>query len=348
MRTLPTRTACAMDGGAGRQGLCGGVRPQRALRPQHYDEWLPGPHIAHEHRPSAAPQRANPRPPTRRAARCRSAHGLRHPGRPHSRPGRPFAPAVRCAARRPRRHLRGQLPRVPGGAARHRVGGRRVRARQLQAARQGTGLRAGRQRRACAAGVAGAHGRRAGGGRAEHAGAGQRCLRGRPAPRAHARARPRARRRGIALLHLRHHGPPQGRDADAPQPAGHDGLLLHRRGRRAARRRHGLRRAHVARRGPVQLRPGLARRTPRGARFGRLRARRAGGTGGQRGPAHPVCRAHHGAPPGGPCARHRRRRVGLQNHRLWRRPHVCRRLAQCPGRDGPPLCAGFTARAKAP
>ena len=61
--------------------------------------------------------------------------------------------------------------------------------------------------------------------------------------------RGRAGRRRLAVLHERHHGPAEGRDAEPSQPAGHDAVVL--RGRRPdrARRRRPARGADVARLG---------------------------------------------------------------------------------------------------
>ena len=266
---------------------------------------------------------------------------LPYPCRARGRAGRTPARALRRAAGRMRGHLLGQWSAVSGGAARHPLVRRHLGARQLQAACARAGLRACRQRRARGVRVCGAARCGAGCGRRRRGGAGVGGIRlgAGGAGRAAGAAGARSRRRGLAVLHLGHHRAAQGRDADAPQPAGHDHGLLHRRGRRAARRRHGLCRAHVAWRGLVQLRPHAARRAPRGARVRWVRPGRAGAIGRGRGPPVAVCRAHHGAPAGGARAPHGRQCGRLQDHRLRRRSHVCGRPAPRHRHHGPEVRA---------
>ena len=70
----------------------------------------------------------------------------------------------------------------------------------------------------------------------------------------------RADRHGVAVLHLGHDRPAQGRDAQPSQPAGHDAELLCRRRPSAGRQLDGPCRPDQPRLGPVELPDGGARR----------------------------------------------------------------------------------------
>ncbi len=170
----------------------------------------------------------------------------------------------------------------------------------------------------------------------------QRRLRAGPAGR-HAAARTRAARRrrsGVAVLHLGHHRPAQGRDADAPQPAGDDARVISSTSTTcsaddamvyAAPMSHGAGIYHF---GFV-----AARGTACGAGLRRFRRRRAGGAVAQHRPAVPVRGADDGAPAGRTHRRQRRQRRRLQDHRLRRRADVRAGHAARARRHGPVLRA---------
>jgi hypothetical protein len=236
--------------------------------------------------------------------------------------------APRPGARRPRRAVHGQRPGDAGADVGLLVGGAGHRADQPEAAPEGGAVHRGAQR-----GVAAGH-RRAHRPRPRGGGPGAarlaRCAgRGRRrAPRmdhgdaARRAGRPRTRRPRVAVLHVGHHRPPQGRDAHAPQPAGDDAVLLRRRGRRTRRRRCAVRGADVARRGALRAAARGGRRAPRGAGVARLRP---GGDPDARAPPSrrvDVRGADDGAPAGRARVANRRRRRRAEDHRLRRRADV--------------------------
>ena len=81
--------------------------------------------------------------------------------------------------------------------------------------------------------------------------------------RSHRHGRGRGHGSGVAVLHLRHHRPAQGRHAHPSQSAGDDAELLRRRRSAAGRRLDGACRADQPWLGPVELRHGGARRRSR-------------------------------------------------------------------------------------
>ena len=179
-----------------------------------------------------------------RADRARCPH-RRRLARPWSRAGRPGA----AEPRKLRRVLRAAV-RLLGGRAMCGAGqcpAPPARGRVYR--RQFGGAAAGRDARSCrGAGAARRHGRHAG---RDH-------LDPNPGLRPAAQRRAAASRAGetdrpgLAVLHLRNHRTAEGRDADPPQPALRQLLLLCRH-RPARRARHApARRAGVARRRPLR------------------------------------------------------------------------------------------------
>ncbi|MNX52299.1 hypothetical protein D3C86_829780 [compost metagenome] len=265
-------------------GDVGRPRP-RAREPRAHRCGRRGAAARLEREPAASPVHAA-RAPADRSAGARAARGGRAGVRRHGaalrrtrrarqrarasfdRPGR--------TARHARGHRRRAQPRDGRGAAGDPEGRRRLCAHRPRAAARAHRLHAGRQRRDAAAhAVAPARGA-AGGGACANAGAG--CAR--PVGRIHRPPAGRAAWREPRLrdLHLRLHGPPQGRGQPpqrALQPPGLDAGRLHagRRRHRAAEDAVRLRRVGVgvllaadAGRAP---RRGRARRPPRAGTPGR-------------------------------------------------------------------------------
>ena len=145
---------------------------------------------------------------------------------------------------------------------------------------------------------------------------------------------PGAGRSGLVVLHVGHDRQPQRRDSNPSQPAGHDQLLLQRRGSGRAGRRHRLCSSDVARRGPVQLCARPEGHAPRRSGFGRLRPCRALRAGGKGRTVVPLCGAHHGQATGRARGGNGCRPGRVQDDRLWRRSHVRRRHPQGAGGDG--------------
>ena len=154
----------------------------------------------------------------------------------------------------------------------------------------------------------------------------------------------RTRRPRMAVLHLGHHGAPQGRDAQPPQPAGDDAQLLRRcrPGRRG--QHHRPRRADVARLRHVPPAPHRQGRLPGDPGEQGLQRRRV-----PRPPPLPlrsdgVLRTDHGDPAGQRAVAGLGRPRQPAHHRLWRRADVCRGLparARCAGTQaGPDLRPG--------
>ena len=190
--------------------------------------------------------------------------------------------ALRPEARRSRGLRHDQLRRIDRGDVRDLACRPLRRADERQAACQGVRLHPGEFRRQALLRDArsrrddrrgGQGGAGAQGDRRRHDAVLQ--LHGGGRPRRHGRGR--ADRPGLAVLHLGHHRPAQGRHAHASQSAGDDAQLLCRRRPPAARRLDRACRADQPRLGPVELRhagarlgPGLSReRQVRGARDGR-------------------------------------------------------------------------------
>ena len=136
--------------------------------------------------------------------------------------------------------------------------------------------------------------------------------------------RRRAHRSGLAVLHVGHDRPAQGRHAHAPQPAGDDAQLLRRRRPAAARRLDRACRPDQPRLGPVELpdagarrRPGLSRERPlRGAGDGRADEPLAR--------LQHLPRAHHGEAPDRARQRCRAAARRAPADHLRRRADVCR------------------------
>ena len=155
--------------------------------------------------------------------------------------------------------------------------------------------------------------------------------------------RTRRRRRGVAVLHQRHHGSAEGRDDHPPQPHDDGADLFRRRGQRVGGGRHRLRGADVARRGPVRDTAPDGGRPSRGAALRRRRSRGVVRAGRTIGPAFDFCRANHreadrrlrGA--GATCPR--RGRLGIQDDRVRRCADVRGRPPARAARVGPALRA---------
>ena len=294
----------------------------------------------HESRP--APRQAGRgvvRPPRRRGRR-RNSSDL-------SRSGRQGLADRRGLTRRPRARARGpggfgddQHAGIRGSAVRGLA--RRIRrgADQRQAAPTGVRLHPGRL------GSEGLHRDRGSGGgdrgpRERSSGAPGGSGRRRDGLRQALRRRGltdgggRAGRPRLAVLHQRHDGTPQGRDAQPPQPADHDVELL-RRCRPGRRGQHDRPcRADVARLGPLPVAAYRQRRVPGDPREQGFQRRRISGFAPLLHRCYGVLRADHGDPAGQrPLARLRRPHQS-SDHRLWRRTDVRRRLLARAGRDRP-------------
>ena len=127
-----------------------------------------------------------------------------------------------------------------------------------------------------------------------------------------------AGRSGLAVLHLGHHGTPQGGDAQPPQFADHDARLL-RRCRPSGREQHDLpRRADVARLGPLSPAAHRQGRVPGHPRKQGVQQRRIPRIAALPHRRHGVLRADHGDPAGQRARARLRRYLQPADHRLWR------------------------------
>jgi len=225
-----------------------------------------------------------------------------------------LARRARGRAGGPGRALHGQRARISDRALRHLVCGRRRRADQRQAAR-GRGRLDHRQCRR-AGGVRGCRASRRAGGRrgARQPGRGGRAG---PADRA-----ARAAGSCLAVLHIRHHRPTQGREDHPPDADGHVACLSRRCGRGLGRGCHALRRPDEPWRGALCAGSCAARRAPHLPCLGRVRRGRNPRSCPPSWPPSHVRSPHHGAPPHRPCPRHRGARRGTAQNSLWRRPDV--------------------------
>ncbi len=136
----------------------------------------------------------------------------------------------------------------------------------------------------------------------------------------------RRQRSRLAVLHLRHDRPAEGRDAHAPRAGAGELCVSHRSGCVRAGRQRAARRADEPRLRPLHDGACGAARRQRRAGIRRLRAGR------DLPPVRPLAahvdvrRAHDGQAHGR--LRRRHRPVQYPHHRLWRRADVCRGCAQ--------------------
>ena len=153
---------------------------------------------------------------------------------------------------------------------------------------------------------------------------------------------------GLALLHLGHHGHPQG-GHDHPRDAPfHGPLLRHRRGPGERRGCGPLCRAAEPRGGALQPDARAGRGAPCLPRLGRLRGGRGAGSGGAFWAGPPLCRPDHGAAADGPGPGGGAHRGGPAHPRLCRGAHVQRRHHCRRGSLRGRASCRSTARASAP